>query len=159
MNQKTIIIILAVVAIIVLGGGYYVYAKNSSSQKHVQPTPADTSDVVPTLAPEDIGLALKESDSGKFAGHGVVMTISKLNGISSVECEFTYIANTGSDNLPRGGICKSVTVKSGDTQIQQEYPYGTCSNVCHFDSDVSAVKMIVKVTKTDGKTYEVTKSL
>jgi uncharacterized protein YneF (UPF0154 family) len=159
MNKNTWIILLVVVLLGVgVGGGFYLY-----SQKHVQKQTAqpmqDDQDVVPTLAPEDIGLKLSQSDSGKFAGHGLVMQISKLDGISTIDCEFSYTANTGNGDLPRGGICKSVQVKSSDTEIKQEYPYGTCSDVCHFDSDISNVKMIVKVTKTDGKTYQVNASL
>src|SRR5438093_855920 len=117
MNQKTLIIILAVIALLVLGGGGYILYSKNSAQKQVEPTPTDTSDIVPTLSPEDIGLLLKQSDSGKFSGHGVVMTITKLDGITSIDCEFSYVANTGTDNLPRGGICKSVQVKPSDTQI------------------------------------------
>ncbi len=32
--------------------------------------------------------------------------------------------------------------------------FGTCSDVCHYDKDVTDVKLIVKVTKMDGKVYQ-----
>lgn len=160
MNQKVIVVLLAaVVAVVLAGGGYFLYAKNHIAQQQqlAQPTQSeDQSGNIPTLAPSDIGLSLRQSDSGKFAGHGLIMTVSKLDGIATIDCEFSYIAQ---GSLPRGGICKSVSIKPSDTIVQQEYPYGTCSDVCHFDSEVSNVKIILKVTKSDGKTYQVTQSL
>jgi len=155
MDKKAVIIFICVIVIgVLVGGGFYFFSKNNVQKQKAEPV-KEESLVIPTLTPEEIGLKLTKSTSGQFAGHGVVMTISRLDGIDSIECEFTY--NAG--DLPRGGICKSVTVKPGDTIIKQEYPYGTCSNVCHFDKDISDVKMIVKVTKKDGKTYQVDASL
>ncbi len=161
MNQKVVIILITVlVAIIIAGGGYFLYAKNQGNQQQQQnqlPTQsAQQSGNIPTLSPDDIGLTLKQSTSGKFAGHGLDMTITKLSGISNIDCQFSY---TAQGNLPRGGICTSVSVKPGDTIVQQEYPFGTCSDVCHFDSGVSDVKMVLKITKTDGNTYQVSASL
>lgn len=161
MGKNNLIIILSLIAVIVVGaGGFYFYSKNQNSsqqQQNAVPTQsADQTGNVPTLAPADIGLSLRQSDSGKFKDHGVVITVSKLDGIATIDCEFSY---TAQGNLPRGGICKSITVKSTDTTITQEYPYGTCSDVCHFDATVSDVKVIVKVTKNDGKTYQITQAL
>jgi len=33
--------------------------------------------------------------------------------------------------------------------------FGTCSDVCHYDSGVTDIDLIVKITKTDGKIYQV----
>lgn len=155
MKTKTVIIGVVLIAVIVLSGvGIYVYSsRNAAPEKkttQIQST-APEDQVIPTIAPSDIGLTLSLSQSGKFAGHAVVAKISKLDGIASIECELTY---TAKGNLPRGAICKTFEVKSSATPFEQELPFGTCSDKCHFDEDVRDVKMVFKITKTDNKVYQ-----
>lgn len=162
MSNKTVIISVIVFAVVVLGGvGIYIKSTRSTPPQTTQsstnslPTPPE-SQVIPTLSPGDIGLTLTIGQTGKFAGHSVVVTVAKLDGISSIDCELSY---TAAGNLPRGAICKTVNVKPGDTQETQELPFGTCSDVCHFDNGVSNVKMVFKITKSDGKVYQTQSTL
>ena len=149
MNQKLYIIIGTVVLIILaIGGGYFFYTKSASQQ--VAAPVAQQEQQVLTLKPEDIGLTLAPIASGKFAGNGVDMTITKFADISSIDYELSY---TSKGNIPRGAI-GHIDVKPGQNSIDQQLPYGTCSDVCHFDSDVTSVKITLKVTKQDGKIYQ-----
>ncbi|HKC14616.1 MAG TPA: hypothetical protein VKC89_01470 [Patescibacteria group bacterium] len=139
MNKKLIIGGLA--AIILLVGGLVLFTNKS--------TPQTTSTVqeqsVPTISADEIGLTLKPGSDG----HRVVMAVAKTDGISSLDYELSY---TAKGNLPRGAI-GHIDVKSGKS-VSQEIYLGTCSDVCHPDSDVTNIKLILKVTKTDGKVYQ-----
>jgi hypothetical protein len=57
-------------------------------------------------------------------------------------------------SIPRGTI-GHVDVKTPGQTITQKMVFGTCSDVCHYDTGITQVQLIVKVTKTDGKIYQV----
>ena len=57
------------------------------------------------------------------------------------------------------GAIGNIEVKSKDKLIKKEIVLGTCSDVCHYDLEVSDIKLILKVTKTDGKVYQSQKTL
>jgi hypothetical protein len=155
MNQKNIIIIVVVLiaALLIGGGGYYFLSKSASKQVATQQQQQGDQQVL-TLQPSDIGLALTAIASGKFAGNGVTMEVAKLGDIASVDYELEYTAKGG---IPRGAI-GHIDIKPTDTIIKQQLPFGTCSDVCHFDQDVTDVKITLKVTKNDGKIYQVAAS-
>lgn len=150
MKQKQLFIIIALVVVVGLlgGGGYVLYSRSSGPA----PTPTPSEDaIVPTIAPEEIGLTLSAITSGRYADHGVEMKITKLADIASIDYELSYTSKGG---IPRGAIGHT-DIKSGQSTLTQQLYFGTCSDVCHPDSDVSAVKVTLKVTKNDGKTYQV----
>lgn len=148
-NKNLIIIAIAVIAVILVGVGIFLFTK-SASQKPVVTQQVPDQQVL-TLSPADIGLSLSTITSGKFVDHGVQMAISKVSDITSVDYELSY---TSKGDIPRGAI-GHIDVKPTDATIQQQLPFGTCSDVCHFDQDVTNVKMTLKVTKKDGKIYSV----
>jgi hypothetical protein len=122
----------------------------SSQSKNTGEPVAQQNQVVPTLKPEDIGLTLSLITSGKFANNGIDMKITNVSDISSVDYEMAYVSK---GDIPRGAI-GHVDVIDGKV-IDQQLPFGTCSDVCHFDQDVKDVKLTLKVTKTNGKAYQV----
>lgn len=139
-------IAVVVLAILIVGGVFVLMSKNYSKPITQQ---ASQEEQVLTLSPDDIGLSLALASDGKK----VTMEISKIDEITSFEYQLLY--NSKGD-VPRG-VIGTIDVK-GDT-IKKEIVLGTCSDVCHYDEDVSNIKIIVKVVKTDGKTYQVEKSL
>lgn len=145
-NKKLLIGIAVVVLAILVVGGFYVLSSKKSSNSTQQDSQEEQ---VLTLKPEDIGLELSLSDDSKK----VTMEVTKVDGIISLEYQLLY--NSKGD-VPRG-VIGTLDIK-GDT-IKKEIVLGTCSDVCHYDEDVSNIKIIVKVVKTDGKTYQVEKSL
>ena len=149
MKQKKLLIILsAVLVLLVVVVGAFLFI-NSQPKNSGEPV-AQQNQVVPTLKPEDIGMTLSLITSGKFANNGVDMKISKVSDISSIDYEMAYVSK---GDIPRGAI-GHVDVQNG-AAIDQQLPFGTCSDVCHFDSEVHDVKVTLKVTKTDGKAYQV----
>jgi hypothetical protein len=81
------------------------------------------------------------------------MTITKTSDISSVDYQLTYTAIVTGEPVARGTI-GHVDVKNKGQEISQAMVFGTCSDVCHYDAGITDVKLIVKVTKTDGKIYQ-----
>ena len=156
-NKKIIIVSsISAVVIILLVIVFFIFSAKSVSNNNQANQNAPTSDnsQILSLSASDIGLSLANIASGKFAGHGVEMVISKLSGITAIDYELSY---TSTGNIPRGAI-GHIDVKSTDTTIDQQLPFGTCSDVCHFDSGVTNIKLTLKVTKTDGKIYSVEQS-
>jgi hypothetical protein len=142
----------AIVALILIVGGVFLLTKglNSSSSQTAQTTPTPTQVPVLTLQPADIGLTLVEAANMQTA----TMTITKTSDISSVDYQLSYNAMVSGQSIPRGTI-GHVDVKTPGQTITQQMVFGTCSDVCHYDTGISDVQLIVKVTKSDGNVYQV----
>ncbi len=144
-NKKVIIIGTVALCIIIIAGvaGFIIFSKGS--KKTEQPV-AQQDMVVPTVNPSDIGFSLTLIQSGKFAKNGLDMKITKVSEIASIDYELDY---TSQGNIPRGAI-GHVDVKPTDSAIDQQLPFGTCSDVCHFDSGITDIKVTLKITNKDG---------
>lgn len=142
MDKKRLIIAGVTVLILLVGGYLLLFAGKSSNQATTTPIVEQT---IPTISADSIGLTLKPgSDS-----HRVIMTVAKTSDITSLDYELSYNAK---GNIPRG-VLGHVDVKS-DQPATAEIYLGTCSDVCHPDSDITDIKIVVKVTKSDGKVYQ-----
>ncbi|MEK7060949.1 MAG: hypothetical protein AAB931_00330, partial [Patescibacteria group bacterium] len=134
-------------AIVLLVGGLVLLNNKSTPQ---ETTTAVQEELAPPISAEDIGLTLKQGKDSQR----VIMEVTKTHDIESLDYELSY---TAKGNIPRGAIGR-VDVIAGK-KVSQEMYLGTCSDVCHPDSDISNIKLIVKVTKTDGKVYQAEASL
>jgi hypothetical protein len=149
MQDKRIIIGI-VVAIAVIAGGIFFFLTNKESvPEPIQRTIEE--EVIQTLEPEDIGLDLSLSKNETEA----VLEIIDTEDIAEIEYELSYSAK---GDVPRG-VIGHIEVDSPGDAISEEITLGTCSDVCHYDEDVTDIKVILKVIKLDGSTYQVTKSL
>lgn len=140
MNRKYLLIAGAI--LLVLVGGYFLFFANKSSDES---TPTITEQNIPTISAESIGLSLKPGSDGKR----VVMTVTKTDDLDSLDYELSYTSKGG---IPRGAL-GHIDIKKGQTATADIY-LGTCSNVCHPDTDVKDIKVVVKVNKSDGKVYQ-----
>lgn len=145
-NKNALIAIIAVVGILIIGGVMLLLSKNETSKD----LPVTEEASVPTLKPSDIGLTLTMQPNGQK----VLMKIANVSDISGIDYQLSY---TSKGDIPRGAI-GHLDVKNG-AAISQEIVLGTCSDVCHYDSDVKNIKLVVKVTKANGSVYEVEQSL
>lgn len=140
-----------VILIILLAGLYFLTSKKSSQTQNAQNlNQAPTEAPALSLKPEDIGLTLVEAANMQRA----TMAITKTSDIQSVDYQLSYNAEVSGQSIPRGTI-GHVDVKTPGQTISQQMVFGTCSDVCHYDSGITDVQLIVKVTKTDGKIYQV----
>ena len=150
-NKKIIYIVIAVVCVVIIGAvaGFFIMSKGkkvATQQQSMQ----DNQAALPTINPEDIGFSLSVIKSGKFANNGLDMKITKISDIASIDYELDY---TSKGDIPRGAIGQ-ITIKPTDKTVDQQLPFGTCSDVCHFDSGVGNIKLTLKITKQDGSSYQ-----
>ncbi|MCL4353753.1 hypothetical protein M1615_04835 [Patescibacteria group bacterium] len=146
LKEKKVIIAGAVILVLVIAVGAFILFKGqkapqSQADQGVQALP--TQAPIPTITADSIGLSLKVGTPGKT----VIASIANPQGISNIEYEFSYTSKGG---IPRGTF----------GQIPLTSPYqavitlGTCSDVCHYDTDISNIKIVLKITKTDGSIFQ-----
>jgi hypothetical protein len=148
-NKKILYPLIVVIVVILIGGGAYLLnsKKSTTVPTDIQPT----IEVIPSVVPKDIGLSLKNGIKGKT----VIMEISNTKDITGVDYEVSYTAQGG---IPRGAI-GHIDIEVAGKAVSQEITLGTCSDVCHYDQEVESVKLVIKVTKTDGKVYQAEQEL
>jgi hypothetical protein len=136
-----LLILLVVVAVVIFGK-----SSVNNQTANAQPTQVP----VLTLSASDIGLAFTPAANLQRG----TMTITKTSDIASVDYQLTYNALVSGQQTQRGTI-GHVDVKIPGEAISQDMVFGTCSDVCHYDTGITDVQLVVKVTKTDGKIYQV----
>ena len=156
MQQKKIIIAGGVVLLLaLLVGGYYLFSAKApqSLEEVTQEEEQQEEVVIPTISPEDLGLIFVARADKK----AVKFTITKIDGIESVDYEISYLAN---GDIPRGAIGR-IEVKPNDKKIETNYiDLGTCSSGrCKYDEGMELVKLLLKIVKSDGKSYSTEQSL
>jgi hypothetical protein len=138
------------VVILVLVGGFLVFKNiTSNSQQAVNNNVSSTEVPVPTITADQLGLTLKAGPLKRT----VIVTVANTTGISAIEYELSYISK---GDIPRGAIGQMDLAK---TPSVKEITLGTCSDVCHYDTGVSNIKIILKITKNDGNVYSSTATL
>lgn len=155
-KNKVLFIVLAVVLVFAAGGLYFL---TGSAKKEVK-TPTTEEIQAKSINPEEIGLVLTPKADKK----AVVMEITKLEGIQSVEYEVSYDAEVTDEgqttDVPRGAVGSPIQVKSTDSSIKREITLGTCSaNVCKYDKVTSSIKFVIKVTFKNGDLGSVEKEI
>lgn len=157
-KKKTILIPLILVVVLALGFGFYTLILGKSSNK--VGNQAQQEQVVKQIKAEDIGLSLTPKDDKKT----VVMKVTKLSGISSIEYEVSYnaeVTEEGQTNtIPRGVVNSPIEVKPGQDEVSREITLGTCSrNVCKYDKVVSDIKFVIKVNYSNGEVGSLEQSI
>lgn len=139
-----------VVGLVVLVGlgVLLLFSKKPAPEKRNE-TPQE--EKVTMIKPEDIGLSLSSSADKKK----VILEVANTKGITDLDYELSY---TSKGNIPRG-VIGHIAISQAGKSVRQEIILGTCSDVCHYDQDVSNIKLILKVGKTDGTTSQVEKIL
>lgn len=147
-NKSTIIGIAVVVAVILLGLSlFFLFPKSPSTPQNA----LNQDQQIKKLTPSDIGLVLTLRPDKK----GVLLEVTKLVGIASVEYELSYDAEETQEGetaiVPKGVVGSPIEVKPGDTSISRDLDLGTCSkNVCRYDKIKSDISVAIKVNYKDG---------
>lgn len=156
MKQKNILLIgIAVVVVLFAGGGIFLMSRGSKPATVATPTPPEQEQVL-TMKAEDIGLSVTNKTYVKknSSGPGLHLEATKLAGVSNISCEIQYThTNSAGEEQDEGMVC-SIDIKSGMDKISQDFAFGTCSDVCHFHTNINHIKGTIKVTK-DGKIYAI----
>lgn len=157
MKEKKIVIISVIALLVILGGVFYFFStQNVASQQTAAPAQVED-EVFPTIMPSDIGLEFEATADKR----NVVVTITKAGDIEHIEYEILYDALSEGNTVQQGlnGEIKEDQIKNG--QIEVKRILGTCSTggKCRYDEGVTSATVVMRVTKTDGKTYQLEKTI
>ncbi|OGH20510.1 MAG: hypothetical protein A3D74_02790 [Candidatus Levybacteria bacterium RIFCSPHIGHO2_02_FULL_37_13] len=158
MKNKNLVIGLVIGALILVGGGVFVLSSNKKAAQ--APIEAPTENEILTLNPEEIGLELTTIKNNQE----VVFSIGKPEGIKTIEYELTWGAKvedkfSGSVLDVVHGDQSNGPIEMNGKPYKAEIVMGSCSDVCHYDKGVNNIKIILKITKTDGKLYQSERTL
>lgn len=149
MNNKKLVTFLAVGLVILIGGAFLVLSSSKRAEPPQEQVPVE--EQITVIKPEDIGLVLSATSDNRK----VILEVANTKDITGLDYELSY---TSKGDIPRG-VIGHIDIKQAGKSVKQEITLGTCSDVCHYDEDVSDIKLILKVAKTDGTTSQVEKSL
>src|SRR3989344_114175 len=156
MKSKNYFFFAAVVVIALIGGAVFFLTSNKS--KNPSGPSLEEQNVI-ALKPEDIGLGLELSNNNRE----VLMTLTKLDGIKSIEFEASYDVNEtdpeSGDNIVVSQGATGEVVVEGEGEVTREITLGTCSAVCRYHDVASDIKFILRVNFTDGRVGQVEDTL
>lgn len=160
MRNKGVIVgvVILIVIVGVAGAGYFLM--NSSKTDEIVEEEVSEREIKDVSA-DEIGLELSLRADKK----AVFMTLSKLDGIESLEYEATFDAQVKDPEsgevlvVPRGSG-GSLEIKANEKQIKREVILGTCSSgTCKYDKVISDVKFIIRINFSNGEIGSVEETL
>lgn len=149
LKNKKLVSAGGIVLLLIIFLGFFFLNNKSANQNNQDTSILPTQIPVPTITADSIGLTLKAGSGGKT----VIVALANKEGITEIEYELSY---TSKGDIPRGAIGQLDVTKS---KVSKEITLGTCSDTCHYDEDVSDIKIVLKITKTDGMVYQAEQSL
>lgn len=152
MKDKKVLGIIAGL-LVLLVGAYFLFFAN----KNQSPAPtAVEEEALEEISAEELGLIFELRSDKKAAR----FTISNIDDIRLVEYEISYLKDVNGEEVPEG-LIGEVEKEAGDKTLGIDYrEFGTCSSgVCRYDKVVSPVKLLLKITKENGKVYQAESSL
>ena len=151
-DKKVIGIIIGILLVlVVLIGGFFLF----NSQKSDSATGDEMliSSDLPELTPEDIGMVVTVRDDKK----AVMFELNKAKDIEKVEYTIEYEAET-EEGIANQGIFGEMNIGADGITKTDFREFGTCSaGKCRYDNVTSDITITLKVTKKDGKDYQVVK--
>lgn len=157
LKKKNVQVIVGVVLLLLIAGGaYFVIANNK--QKPVEDQTVEEN-LVQTLSPKDIGLTMEASPDKKR----VKFKITKADDIKSIEYELTYEADSTKQEIADGGDARVQRGITGEANVNGKSSYESdflvlgseSANTIRYDTGVKSVNITLKLTKTNGKVYQV----
>lgn len=151
-NKKLLGIIIGIIVLVmVIGGGVFAY-KSMSAGSTEDDDYLSTSDL-PELTPEDIGMVVTLRDDNR----ALMFELTKADDIEHVEYTIEYEAQTD-EGIANQGIFGEMNIGDDGITKTDYREFGTCSaGKCRYDDVVSDITINLKVTKKDGKEYQVKK--
>lgn len=149
LKNKKIIAAVAVFLILALAGAAFLWMRQGSSE--ISPSDEITESDLPTLTPEDIGMEVTLRQDNK----ALMFELTKAEDIELVEYTIEYEKEVEGETANEGIFGVMEIGKDGrtDTDFRE---FGTCSaGKCRYDNVISDITINLKVTKKDGKEYQV----
>jgi hypothetical protein len=152
-DKKILSVTVVLVAVVLMGGGLFFFLNNSSSDSDSASDEFIDASNLPELSPEDIGMVVTVREDNQ----ALMFELTKADDIEHVEYTIEYEAQT-EEGIANQGIFGEMNIgKDGITETDFR-EFGTCSaGKCRYDDVVSDITINLKVTKKDGKEYQVQK--
>ncbi len=151
-NKLTLVVAAVVVVLIAV-----VSVSMLSQKRTAAPTQAASqAQQVLALSPEAVGLDIAFRSDNK----AMKFTLNNASDITAAEYQISYTKDVKGSQVPEG-LIGTVDVTPGNKTAGIGYrEFGTCSSgICRYDNVVSSIKLTLKVSKTDGKIYQVEKTV
>ena len=149
LKNKKIIAAVAVFLIVALAGGAFLWMRQGSRSE--SPSDEITESDLPTLTPEDIGMEVTVRQDKK----ALMFELTKASDIELVEYTIEYEKEVEGETANEGIFGVMEIGKDGKTDTDYR-EFGTCSaGRCRYDNVTSDITINLKVTKKDGKEYQV----
>lgn len=135
--------------LVILVGAYFLFFSNKAQEQAPQEQAQE--ETLEEISKEELGLTFELRSDNRAAR----FSIANVDDIERVEYEISYLKEVNGEEVPEG-LIGEVVKEEGDTSLGIDYrEFGTCSSgVCRYDEVVSPVKLLLKITKTDGKVYQ-----
>lgn len=161
-KNRTFVIIVGIIsglALLIGGWLFFVNRANTASEDDGYLE----EQIVERIDASEIGLTMEAKPDNK----AVKFMIEKADGITSIEYQLTYEADSTAQEQSEGGeprVQRGITGEAmvdGGSSFESEWlDLGSCSrNVCRYDTGVESVTLTLKLVKDDGKVYEVEQTL
>lgn len=150
MRNKTLTIGIVLILLALLTGGTVFLRSRGVEEKAELPA---VEEEVEEVSSESLGLTLSARGDKK----AVKFEMTNIRDIASIDYELSYLAK---GDIPRG-VIGHIDVNPAEKKIASDFlDLGSCSrSVCKYDEGVTSVKLVVKITKTDGKMLQAKKEL
>lgn len=143
---------MAVFFVLIVAGGVFLLSRNQSEDTGDGGVTIEDSGL-PNLDPEDIGMEVTVRADKK----AIMFELTKADDIKRVEYTIEYEKEIEGETVPEGIFGEMNIASDGITKTDFR-EFGTCSSGrCRYDNVVSDITIVLKVTKKDGKDYEVRK--
>lgn len=153
-RNKKLLAAVAVFLVLAVAGGVFLFSRQNNSLSRPSDDIIEDSDL-PMLSPEDIGMEVTVRKDGK----ALMFELTKADNIELVEYTIEYEKEIDGETVPEGIFGMMEIGKDGITKTDFR-EFGTCSSGrCRYDNVVSDIKITLKVTKKDGKEYQVEKTV
>lgn len=142
---------------------YKVDVNRSPKRIYLSPTPTSRPSPIPipkaiafpTIEPDSIGLTLEKTPDG----NNVKLKVTNTDGMTRIDYDLYYHALESGNTVTkskRGSYYNSNLSGQYLTRIE----LGECSaGTCNYDKSVSDINLILTIAKTDGRNYQVQKTL
>lgn len=151
-NKPLLGVVLIIALGILISGLYFLAPKNKSNLNN--PT-SSFDEQIETISPKEIGLEVTVRSDNR----AIMFEITKPDGIKHVEYQITYTKDLDGEEVSEGIFGEMNIAEDGITKTDFR-EFGTCSSGrCRYDQGVRDVKIILKITKDDGKVYSAEKSV
>lgn len=141
----------AFLILIVLGAVFFLTRRQEAPT--IGPSPSSEGSDLLTLTPEDIGMVVTVRPDKK----ALMFEITKAQDIKRIEYTIEYEKEIDGERVPEGIFGEMKISVDGITKTDYR-EFGTCSSgKCRYDNVISDITIILRVTKIDGKEYQVKK--